>query len=157
GRGEASRTSRASRRTSAWEVMSAAKASTAVLPEVARISAAACSARPKSRPVMPTLAPSLASPMAVALPIPPVPPVIRTTLPAMVSVSPRVRASDGDDNRPSRMSFADITDCLAGPTQWVRSVDDWRDFRGFDESLQDDQVRSVLKLDGRAQLLVHEP
>src|ERR1700716_2965331 len=137
--------------------MSAAKASTAAFPEVARMSAAACSARARSRPVMPTRAPIVASPIAVALPIPPVPPVIRTTLPAMGGVSAGVRASDGDDNRSSRMSFSDITHCLAGPTQWVRSVDDRRDLPGFDESLQGDQVLSVLKLDGRAQLLGHEP
>src|ERR1700687_2541829 len=137
--------------------MSAANASTAAFPEAARMSAAACSARARSRPVMPTRAPRAASPTAVAFPTPPVPPVTRTTLPAMGSVSARVRASDCDDNRSSRMSFSDITDCLAGPTQWVRSVDDRRDLPGFDESLQGDQILSVLKLDGRSQLLVHEP
>src|SRR5437660_11710555 len=75
--------------------MSAANASTAGLPEAARMAAAACSARARSRPVMPTRAPIVASPIAVALPIPPVPPVIRTTLPAIRSVPPMVRASDG--------------------------------------------------------------
>src|SRR5881227_60064 len=75
--------------------MSAANASTATFPEVARTSAAACSARPRSRPVMPTRAPIVASPIAVALPIPPVPPVIRTTLPVIRSVPPMIRASDG--------------------------------------------------------------
>src|SRR5438876_10279779 len=75
--------------------MSAANAATAGLPEAARMSAAACSARARSRPVMPTRAPIVASPIAVALPIPPVPPVIRTTLPVIRSVPPMVRASDG--------------------------------------------------------------
>src|SRR4030088_1464615 len=104
------------------------------------MSAAACSARVRSRPVMPTRAPRVASPIAVALPIPPVPPVIRTTLPAMGRVFAPVRASDGDDNRASRVTLSDISDCLAGLTQWVRSVDDRRDLPGFDESLQGDQV-----------------
>src|SRR5437016_1976057 len=75
--------------------MSAAKASTAEFADAARMSEAACSARAKSRPVMPTRAPIVASPIAVALPIPPVPPVIRTTLPVIRSVPPMVRASDG--------------------------------------------------------------
>src|ERR1700704_3730197 len=75
--------------------MSAAKASTAGFPEVARMSDAACSARARSRPVMATRAPIVASPIAVALPIPPVPPVIRATLPAIGSVRSMVRASAG--------------------------------------------------------------
>src|SRR6267154_164354 len=75
--------------------MSAANASTAELADAARMSEAACSARARSRPVMPTRAPMVASPIAVALPIPPVPPVIRTTLSAIGSVPPMVRASDG--------------------------------------------------------------
>src|SRR5437588_7536952 len=85
----------ASRWTSAWEVKSAAKASTAGFAEAARMSDAACSARARSRPVMPARAPIVASPIAVALPIPPVPPVIRTTLPVIRSMPPMVRASDG--------------------------------------------------------------
>src|SRR5256714_2467643 len=85
----------ASRRTSSWEVKSAAKASTAGFAEAARMSDAACSARARSRPVMPTRAPIVASPIAVALPIPPVPPVIRATLPAIGSVRSMVRASAG--------------------------------------------------------------
>src|SRR5205807_1052692 len=108
------------------------------------------------RLVIPTRAPRAASPIAVALPIPPVAPVISTILPAMGGVSGPVRASDGDDNRTSRMSFSDITDCLAGPTQLVRSVDDRRDLCGFDEHLEGDQVLSVLKFDGRASLLALE-
>src|SRR4030088_2292435 len=137
--------------------MSAANASTAAFPEAARMSAAACSARARSRPVIPPRAPRAASPIAVALPIPPVAPVISTTLPAIGSVPAVTPFLDGDDNRSSRLPFPDITDCLAGPTQWVRSVDDRRDLPGFDESLQGDQVLSVLKLDGRAQLLLPEP
>src|SRR5205823_2636391 len=74
--------------------MSAAKASTAEFADAERMSAAACSARARSRPVMPTRAPIAESPIAVALPIPPVPPVIRTTLPAIESVPPMFRASD---------------------------------------------------------------
>src|SRR5438105_14982633 len=78
--------------------MSAANASTAGLPEADWMSAAADSARARSRPTMPTRAPSVASPIAVALPIPPVPPVIRTTLPAIGSVPATLRASVGDRN-----------------------------------------------------------
>src|SRR5437879_6120268 len=84
----------ASRWTSAWEVKSAAKASTAGFAEAARMSDAACSARARSRPVMPTRAPIVASPIAVALPIPAVPPVIRTALPAMGRGRAMVRASN---------------------------------------------------------------
>src|SRR6266550_6200064 len=74
--------------------MSAANTSTAEFADAARMSEAACSARARSRPVMPTRAPMMASPIAVALPMPPVPPVIRTTLAAMESVPPMLRASD---------------------------------------------------------------
>src|SRR2546429_2942238 len=74
--------------------MSAAKASTAEFADAERMSAAACSARTRSRPVMPTRAPIAESPIAVALPIPPVPPVIRTTLPAIERVRAMVRASN---------------------------------------------------------------
>src|SRR5436853_87194 len=63
--------------------MSAAKASTAVFPVAAAMSAAAARDRARSRPVMPTRAPSAASPAAVALPMPPVPPVTSTVLPAI--------------------------------------------------------------------------
>ncbi len=52
--------------------------------------AAACSARSRSRPVIATLAPIAARPDAVARPIPDVPPVIRTVLPA-IERSARVR------------------------------------------------------------------
>src|SRR3982074_2498391 len=45
---------------------------------------------------MPTRAPIVASPIAVAFPMPPVPPVIRTTLPAMGCVPAMVRGSGGD-------------------------------------------------------------
>src|SRR5207244_2076461 len=74
--------------------MSAAKASTAEFADAERMSAAACSARTRSRPVMPTRAPIAESPIAVALPIPPVPPVIRTTLPTIERVRAMVRASN---------------------------------------------------------------
>src|SRR5687767_3920210 len=59
------------------------------------MSAAAASARLVSRPTMPTRAPSAASPMAVALPMPPVPPVTRTALPAIVpAIGPRRASAD---------------------------------------------------------------
>src|SRR5438309_539129 len=74
--------------------MSAVNASTAEFADAARMSEAACSARARSRPVMPTRAPMVASPIAVALPMPPVPPVIRTTLSAIESVPPMFRALD---------------------------------------------------------------
>src|SRR5437899_8075201 len=50
-------------------------------PDAARMSAAARSVRARSRPVMPTRAPIVASPIAVALPIPPGAPGARATLP----------------------------------------------------------------------------
>src|ERR1700760_2029674 len=75
--------------------MSAAKASTAGLPRVARMPAAAASVRAGSRPVMPTRAPSAASPMAVALPMPSVPPVTRTVFPAMTGASAMVQSYPG--------------------------------------------------------------
>src|SRR6266576_2847960 len=130
--------------------MSAANASTAGFPESLRISAAACSARLRSRPVMPTRAPRRARPIAVALPIPPVPPVSSTLLPTTRFVS------DTDDNRSSRMSFSDMSERLAGSTQRVSCVGDRCDLSGFDDLLQDEQVRSVGKFDGRTQLLALE-
>jgi hypothetical protein len=81
------RTSPASRLTSACDDMSATKTSTAGFPDLRVISAAASSARARSRPVMPTRAPSEARPIAVALPMPLVPPVMRTVLPPIESVS----------------------------------------------------------------------
>ncbi len=45
------------------------------------------SARVRSRPVMPTRAPMEARPIAAALPIPPVPPVINTVLPVIEGVT----------------------------------------------------------------------
>src|SRR5438067_4684172 len=143
----------ASRRTSACEDMSAANASTAGLPEVVRMSAAARSARGRSRPVMPTWAPRPARPIAVALPIPPVPPVIRATLPDIGRWSGMVCAIDGDDHRSSGMSVSDMTDCLGDCTQRVCTVDDRCDLARLDEPLEDKQIRSVLKLDGRPQLV----
>src|ERR1700724_2724908 len=108
------------------------------------LTAAACLSRARSRPVIPTRAPRAASPIAVALPIPPVAPVISTTLPAIGSVSDVTRFLDGDDNVSSCMPFPCIADRLGGPTQWIRSVDDRRELSGFDESLQSHQVLSVL-------------
>ena len=63
--------------------MSATKTSTAGLPDSRTIAAAACSARARPRPVMPTRAPMEARPIAAAMPIPPVPPVTSTVLPIM--------------------------------------------------------------------------
>src|SRR6266568_7133061 len=144
-------TATASRRTSACEDMSAANASTAGFPEAVRISAAACSARPRSRPVMPTRAPRAARPIAVALPIPPVPPVTRTTLPVIGRASGMVCAIDGDDDRSSRVSFTNVTDCLGGCVQRVRGVDDRSDLPLFYESLQHLVVLAVHEFDVRAQ------
>jgi hypothetical protein len=58
--------------------------------------------------------------------------------------------SDGDDDRSSCMAFSDMPDRLGGPAQWVDPVDDWCDLPGFEESLQDDQVRSVRRFDAWA-------
>src|SRR5438046_10714671 len=54
--------------------------------------------RASSRPLGPPRAPRVASRIAVALPIPPVPPVIRMTLPAIGSVPATLRASVGNRN-----------------------------------------------------------
>src|SRR5207245_5653635 len=86
-------------------------------PDAARMSAAARSVRARSRPVMPTRAPIVASPIAVALSIPPVAPVIRTTLPAIGSVPAVTSFLDGDDNGSSSMPFSDMTDRLVGPPE----------------------------------------
>ena len=48
-----------------------------------------------------------------------------------------VRPIDVDDDGSSCMSFSDMTNCLGGPAEWVRSVDDRCDFAGLDESRQD--------------------
>ena len=58
----------------------------------------------RSRPVMPTRAPRAARPTAVALPMPPVPPVTRTFLPVMLGVSAiadSLRQTDGAGGRAS--------------------------------------------------------
>src|SRR6266568_7098445 len=136
-------TATASRRTSACEAMSAANASTAGFPEAVRISAATCSARARSRPVIPTRAPRAARPIAVALPIPPVPPVTKTTLPVMGRASGMLCAIHCDDDGSSRVSLPDVTDRLGGSSQRVCHVDDRSDLPVFYESLQDLVVLSV--------------
>jgi hypothetical protein len=60
--------------------------------------------------------------------------------------------SHRDDDRPSGMSFSDMSQCLTCSTQWERAVDDRRDLPGLDECLQGNQVFAVLSLDRRAQL-----
>src|SRR5688500_5361409 len=69
---------------SACEERSATMSSTASLPLLVLISAAAASPLLLSRPTTTTLAPMLARPSAVALPIPPVPPVTSTTFPSII-------------------------------------------------------------------------
>src|SRR5215210_134750 len=68
---------------SACEERSATTSSTASLPVVALISAAAATPLLRSRPTTTTLAPRFARPSEVALPMPPVPPVTSTTLPSI--------------------------------------------------------------------------
>src|ERR1700682_1110711 len=136
--------------------MSAANGSTAGFPEAVRISAATRSARARSRPVMPTRAPRTARPIAVALPIPPVPPVTRTIFLVMGGASGMVCAIDGDDYSSSRVSFPDVTDRLGGSSQRVCHVDDRSDLPVFYESLQHLVVLSVHEFDMRAKLAVVE-
>src|SRR5579864_231581 len=136
--------------------MSAANASTAWFPVAARMSAAACSVRARSRPVTPTRAPIEARPIAVALPMPPVPPVISTCLPAIGVLSPAVLGLNRDDNRSPRMPVSHVTDRPGGRTQRVRSIDERCDLSGFDELLEDEQVSPILKLDRWAKLLAPE-
>src|SRR5439155_27161447 len=54
--------------------------------------------------------------------------------------------------RSSRLSFSDTRERLAGISQRVGGVDERCDLAGFDELLQDEQVRSVGKFGGRTQL-----
>src|SRR5579872_967048 len=136
--------------------MSAANGSIAGFPEAARISAATCPVRARSRPVMPTRAPRAARPIAVALPIPPVPPVTRTTLPDIGPASGMVCAIHGDHDGSSCVSFSDVTNCLGGSAQLERSVDDGSDLPVFNESLQDLVVLSVDEFDMGAQLALVE-
>src|SRR3989442_6858720 len=93
----------------------------AEFPEAVRMSAAASSARPKSRPVMATRAPNVASPIAVALPIPPVPPVIRTTLPA---IGLETLWSDSDDDLAAGVALFEVAHRGGGFPQLVGQVDD---------------------------------
>src|SRR5207245_584664 len=93
----------------------------AEFPEAVRMSAAASSARPKSRPVMATRAPNVASPIAVALPIPPVPPVIRTTLPA---IGLETLWSDSDDDLAAGVALFEIANRGRGFPQPIRPVAD---------------------------------
>src|SRR5918995_1579823 len=69
---------------STCEERSATMSSTASLPLLALISAVAVSALLRSCPTTTTLAPKFARPSAVALPIPPVPPVTSTTFPSII-------------------------------------------------------------------------
>src|SRR5215208_336652 len=69
---------------SACEERSATISSTASLLLLALISAAAATPLLLSRPITTTLAPKFASPSAVALPIPPVPPVTSTIFPSII-------------------------------------------------------------------------
>src|SRR5215203_6383968 len=68
---------------SSWEERSASKRSTEALTLLSLISARAASPLPRSRPTITTLAPMLASSMAVALPMPEVAPVMRQTFSPM--------------------------------------------------------------------------
>ena len=93
----------ATRRTSVCDDMAATKTSTAGLPDSRAIAAAARWALARSRPVMPTLAPMEARPIAAALPIPPVPPVISTVLPCIeyvVRLIPVPALGSSEDGRP---------------------------------------------------------
>src|SRR5215213_479525 len=69
---------------SACEERSATISSTASLPLLVLISAVAVSPLPRSRPITTNLAPKFARPSAVALPIPPVPPVTSTIFPFII-------------------------------------------------------------------------
>src|SRR3989442_5786674 len=93
----------------------------AEFPEAVRMSAAAGSGSPRSRPVMATRPPNVASPIAVALPIPPVPPVIRTTLPA---IGLETLWSDSDDDLAAGVALFEIANRGGGFPQLVGPGDD---------------------------------
>src|SRR5215217_6354653 len=67
------------------------------------------------------------------------------------------RSSHGDDGFPLGGPLSDIPDRLRGLAQREGSVDDRRDLPGFDELLQDHQVRSPWLGQERAQPLADEP
>src|SRR5579862_514927 len=130
--------------------MSAAKASTFEFPATVRMSSAACSARPRSRPVMPTRAPIMASPIAVALPMPPVAPVISTTLPVIGS------SSNTDHDLSRRVPCSDIVHGPSAFTERIGAVDNRRDLAGLDQVLECDEIVVLLRNDKPAQALAHE-
>src|ERR1022692_2999897 len=114
------------------------------------MSAAACWARVRSRPVMATRAPMVASPIAVALPIPPVAPVIRTTLPAIGS------ASDTDHDLSSGVPCSDVIHRPSSLAQRIGSIDDRRRLAGLDQLLEGDEIVMLLRHHKSAQPLAHE-
>src|SRR5450755_2644936 len=130
--------------------MSAANTSTAGFPEAVRMSAAAFSARIRSRPVIPTRAPIVASPIAVALPIPPVAPVTTTTLPAIGS------ASDTDHNLSSGVPRSDVIHRSGGLAERVGSIDDRHDLTGVDQVRKGDEIVVLLRHHKSAEPLAHE-
>jgi hypothetical protein len=58
-----------------------------------------------------------------------------------------LRLNHGNDERASRVPAGDLSDGLSGMAERVGAADDGRDLAGFNESLQGDQVGSVLGLD----------
>ena len=67
-----------------------------------------------------------------------------------------VRASHGDDDLSSGVSFSLVPQSLRDLTQVVTPIDDRRDLAGFDEILQNGQVLSVVRHDEHAHPLAHE-
>src|SRR5450755_189932 len=130
--------------------MSAANTSMAGFPEAVRMSTAACSARIRSRPVIPTRAPIVASPIAVALPIPLVAPVTSTTLPAIGS------ASDIDHDLSSRVPRSDVIHRSGGLAQGVGPIDERHDLTGLDQLLEGQEIVMLLRHHKSAEPLAHE-
>jgi hypothetical protein len=64
--------------------------------------------------------------------------------------------SDRDHNCATGVSGTDVADCAGCVRQRIGGVQYRHDPSGFDEGLQGDQVRRVLKLDRRAGLLAQE-
>ena len=114
------------------------------------MSSAASSPRVTSRPTMQTRAPMAARPVAVALPMPPVPPVINTTLPAIGN------ASDTDHDLSVCMPGSDVFQRGGGVTQRVGTVEDRCHLPTVDHPCQSDEIFVVLRNDESAEALARE-
>src|SRR5450755_206625 len=162
--------SAASARTPGWQDRSATNTSTCP-PPAARISPAALSPRPRSRPVIARCAPIAARPSAVALPMPPVPPVTSTVRPAIgprwicsMFVLPRWCGygsrrrdrSGGDGDLASCFAGFEVTHGLGRLVERVGRADAWRHLPCLDEAGEPVEVAGALLGGDHGQPLAQE-